>query len=115
MSRRRNLMSTQEDISPQLFEHLVRLASLQLEASEAEYLRSELNRQLQSIRELTSIQIPSGMEMTVHGIPFPAGRPDDLRDDIPMPFDQVRELLSQAPDLVNDQFAVPDVPHTTLE
>ena len=108
-------MSTQEEISPQLFEHLVRLASLQLDASEAEYLRNELNHQLQSIRELTSIQIPPGVEMTVHGIPYPAGQPDELREDIPVPFDEVRELLSQAPDLVNDQFAVPDVPHTTLE
>lgn len=108
-------MSTQEEISPQLFEHLVRLASLQLEASEAEYLRQELNHQLQSIRELISIQIPPGVEMTIHGIPYPPGRPDELREDIPVPFEEVRELLNQAPDLVSDQFSVPDVPHTTLE
>jgi aspartyl/glutamyl-tRNA(Asn/Gln) amidotransferase C subunit len=108
-------MSIQEEIPPQLFEHLVRLASLQLGASEAEYLRQELNHQLQSIRELTSIQIPPGVEMTVHGIPYPPGLPDELREDIPVSFNEVRELLNQAPDLVNDQFAVPDVPHTTLE
>lgn len=108
-------MNTQEEISPQLFEHLVRLASLQLQASEAEYLRHELNHQLQSIRELISIQIPAEVEMTVHGIPYPPGSSDDLRGDIPVPFDEVRQLLNQAPDLVNDQFAVPDVPHTTLE
>ena len=108
-------MSTQEEISPQLFEHLVRLASLQLEPSESEYLRQELNHQLDSIRELISIAIPPGVEMTVHGIPYPPGSSDELREDIPVTFDQVRELLNQAPDLVNDQFAVPDVPHTTLE
>lgn len=108
-------MSTQEEISPQLFDHLVRLASLQLESSEADYLRSELNHQLQSIRELVSIHIPPAVEMTIHGIPYPPGQPDELREDIPALFDEVRELLNQAPDLVEDQFAVPDVPHTTLE
>lgn len=108
-------MKTQEEISPQLFAHLVRLAALQLEHSEAEYLRDELNRQLQAIRELTSIQIPPGVEMTIHGIPYPPSLPDELREDIPVLFQDVRQLLSQAPELINDQFAVPEVPHTTLE
>jgi len=104
-----------EEISPKLFAYLVQLASLQLEREEAEYLRRELNRQLQSIHELAAIHIPENVEMTVHGIPYPPNSADELRPDLPQPFENVSDILSQAPQLENDQFAVPEIPHTTLE
>lgn len=108
-------MDKQEEISPQLFEHLVNLASLYLEPGEAEYLRNEMNHQLRSIHELVAIKIPQGLEMNVHGIPYPPNTPDDLRQDNPQSFAKTGDLLKQAPQLVDDQFAVPEIPHKTLE
>jgi aspartyl-tRNA(Asn)/glutamyl-tRNA(Gln) amidotransferase subunit C len=108
-------MEKQEEISPQLFEHLVNLASLHLDLSEAEYLRRELNHQLQSIRELAAIEIPQGLSINVHGIPYPPNSVEELRQDLPEPFANTSALLDQAPQLENGQFAVPEIPHKTLE
>ena len=59
--------------------------SLQLDQSEADYLRRELNHQLQAIQELAAI--PSdGLKITVNGITYPENTPDDLRDDLAQPF-----------------------------
>ena len=108
-------MDTKEEITPEVFEHLVKLASLHLEQTEADYLRRELNHQLQAIQELAAIPLPDGINVTVHGISYPANSADELREDSPQPFTQAREILNQAPQLENDQFAVPEIPHTTLE
>ena len=43
---------TEEKISPELFEHLVGLAAIALDPTQSEYLRSELNKQLNVIEEL---------------------------------------------------------------
>jgi aspartyl-tRNA(Asn)/glutamyl-tRNA(Gln) amidotransferase subunit C len=108
-------MDNSEKITPDLFAHLVKLASLHLDQSEADYLRRELNHQLQAIQELEAISIPDGLKITVNGIPYPENTPDDLRDDLAQPFIHSGEILKQAPQLENDQFAVPEIPHTTLE
>ena len=39
-----------EEITAEIFDHLVELAALELEAKEAEYLRAQLNSQLKAIR-----------------------------------------------------------------
>jgi aspartyl/glutamyl-tRNA(Asn/Gln) amidotransferase C subunit len=108
-------MDNSEKINPEVFEHLVKLASLQLDLVEADYLRRELNHQLKAIQELAAIPLPDGINVTVHGIPYPVNSIGDLRDDVPQPFPHAREILNQAPHLENDQFAVPEIPHTTLE
>ena len=104
-----------EQIDPQVFDHLVELAALQLDEKQAEYLRQELNRQLQSIHELEAIQIPEGLSITVHGVPYPPNTNLDLREDQWQPFPNSAEIIGQAPQSENEQFAVPDIPHTTLE
>jgi aspartyl-tRNA(Asn)/glutamyl-tRNA(Gln) amidotransferase subunit C len=104
-----------EQIDPQVFEHLVELAALQLDEKQAEYLRQELNRQLQSIHELEAIPIPEGLNITVHGVPYPQNTNLDLRDDQCQPFPNSADIIGQAPQSENNQFAVPDIPHTTLE
>jgi aspartyl-tRNA(Asn)/glutamyl-tRNA(Gln) amidotransferase subunit C len=104
-----------EQIDPQVFEHLVKLAALQLDEKQAEYLRQELNRQLQSIHELEAIPIPEGLSITVHGVPYPSNTNLDLRDDQWQPFPNSADIVDQAPQSENNQFAVPDIPHTTLE
>jgi aspartyl-tRNA(Asn)/glutamyl-tRNA(Gln) amidotransferase subunit C len=108
-------MDNSEKITPEVFEHLVKLASLHLDQTEADYLRRELNHQLQAIQELEAIPIPDGLKVTVHGIPYPANTPKDLREDLAQPFMHSGDILKQAPQLENDQFAVPEIPHTTLE
>jgi aspartyl-tRNA(Asn)/glutamyl-tRNA(Gln) amidotransferase subunit C len=104
-----------EQIDPQVFEHLVELAALQLDEKQAEYLRQELNRQLQSIHELEAIPIPEGLNITVHGVPYPRNSNLDLRNDQWQPFPNSADIIGQAPQSENNQFAVPDIPHTTLE
>ena len=104
-----------EQIDPQVFEHLVELAALQLDEKQAEYLRQELNRQLKSIHELEAIPIPEGLRVTVHGVPYPSNTNLDLRDDQWQPFPNSADIIGQAPQSENNQFAVPDIPHTTLE
>ena len=44
-----------DGITQAIFNHLVDLAAFRLEAEEAEYLRRELNGQLEAIRELEAI------------------------------------------------------------
>jgi aspartyl-tRNA(Asn)/glutamyl-tRNA(Gln) amidotransferase subunit C len=104
-----------EQINPQVFEHLVELAALQLDEKQAEYLRQELNRQLRSIHELEAIPIPEGLSITVHGVPYPSNTNLDLRGDQWQPFPNSADIIGQAPQSENNQFAVPDIPHTTLE
>jgi aspartyl-tRNA(Asn)/glutamyl-tRNA(Gln) amidotransferase subunit C len=106
---------TNEQITPQVFEHLVKLAALQLDGEQAEYLRRELNHQLQSIHELEAIPMPDGLSITVHGVTYPHSTPLDLREDQWQPFPNSVDIIGQAPQSENDQFAVPDIPHTTLE
>jgi aspartyl-tRNA(Asn)/glutamyl-tRNA(Gln) amidotransferase subunit C len=90
-----------EQIDPQVFEHLVKLAALQLDEKQAEYLEA--------------IPIPEGLSITVHGVPYPSNTNLDLRDDQWQPFPNSADIVDQAPQSENNQFAVPDIPHTTLE
>jgi len=104
-----------EEISPKVFEHLVTLAALQLDEKQTEYLRRELNHQLRAIHELEAIPIPEGLNVAVHGVTYPPNTSLDLREDQCQPFPNPADIIDQAPQSENDQFAVPDIPHTTLE
>ena len=106
---------TNEQITSQVFEHLVKLAALQLDEEQAEYLRQELNHQLQSIRELEAIPIPDDLIISVHGVAYPQSTPLDLREDQWQPFPNSVDIVGQAPQSENNQFAVPDIPHITLD
>jgi len=107
--------NSQEQITAQVFEHLVKLAALQLDEKQAEYLRRELNHQLQSIHELEAIPIPDDLSISVHGVTYPENTSQDLREDQWQPFPNSADIIGQAPRSENNQFAVPDIPHTTLE
>jgi aspartyl-tRNA(Asn)/glutamyl-tRNA(Gln) amidotransferase subunit C len=104
-----------EEISPQIFEHLVQLAALELGAEEAEYLRRQLNNQLGAIHELEAIPLDPDLAITSHGIPYtpqisPAPRADEWR-----PFAHPEDILSQAPQFEDGYIVVPDIPHEELE
>lgn len=104
-----------QPITPELFNHLVGLAALELSAEEAEYLRQELNNQIKSIEELEAIPLIDETPITSHGVPYtpeitPAARSDEW---IACP--NPEEILSQAPETKDGYVIVPDIPHTDIE
>lgn len=106
---------TEEQIDPQIFEHLVRLAALELEDEEGEYLRRELNNQLAAVHELEAIQLDDQVAPAAHGVPYPPERKQALRPDSHVPCENSAEIISQAPQIEDGCIIVPDIPHTTLE
>ena len=104
-----------EEITPEVFNHLVELAALELSPEEADYLRSELNKQLKSIHELASIPVSVDVPPARHGVPFPIEVSPHLREDIWKPYSNPMELLQQAPHAEENFYVVPDIPHTKLE
>ena len=101
-------------ITPQVFEHLVRLAALELDEQESEYLRGQLNNQLKAIHELEQIPLDETVKPSSHGIPYtpeitPPTRQDE-REDCPNP----DEIIAQAPDTDEGYIVVPDIPHQEL-
>jgi aspartyl-tRNA(Asn)/glutamyl-tRNA(Gln) amidotransferase subunit C len=105
----------QEDISPEVFDHLVQLAALELDSSQSEYLRRELNKQLASIRELGAIQLDDNLPAASHGVPYPPDHKPALREDEWEACPEAEAITTQAPQFEDGYIIVPDIPHTTLE
>ncbi len=105
----------EEQITPEVFDHLVGLAALDLRADEAEYLRRELNSQLAAVSELEAIEIPDDLPLAAHGVPYPPERRQALRPDRHDPFENSGAILKQGPQTDESCFVVPDIPHTDLE
>jgi aspartyl-tRNA(Asn)/glutamyl-tRNA(Gln) amidotransferase subunit C len=104
-----------EQITPELFNHLVELAALELDATQAEYLRHELNNQLKAIHELEAIPIDEKILPALHGVPFPHEISPGLRSDEWQSCLNPEEILGQVPDLDSGFIVVPDIPHTELD
>lgn len=104
-----------DQITPEIFEHLVDLAALELDEKQAEYLRRQLNNQLKSIHELEAIPIDSATPANLHGVPFNSEQSSAPRADEWKLSPDVKDILSQAPELEDGYIVVPDIPHTTLK
>ena len=104
-----------EEITPELFEHLVELAALELDPAEAEYLRRELNNQLASIHTLAAIPLPDDIEPAARGVPYPIEISALPREDAHIPFENVKAILAQVPDVDDGYIIVPEIPHEELE
>jgi aspartyl/glutamyl-tRNA(Asn/Gln) amidotransferase C subunit len=104
-----------DPITPEIFQHLVQLAALQLSPDEAEYVRRQLNNQLKVVRELEAIPLDSGVSVTSHGVPYTDQTSPAPREDTWLPYADVADILSQAPEVADRYIVVPDIPHTTLE
>jgi len=104
-----------EQITQEIFEHLVALAALELNPDEAEYLRKELNHQLAAIQELSAIPLDADIPASLHGVPFPVEVRQGLRQDEWQPYPEPQTILKQAPETSDGYIVVPDIPHTTLE
>ena len=70
-----------QEISKEVFEHMVDLAALELEEDEAEYLHSELNNQLKAIEELAAIPLELDTPVTSHGVPYTSAISSEIRED----------------------------------
>ena len=103
-----------EAISPPLFDHLVKLAALELNTAEADYLRQQLNNQLKSIDELLAIPINTQVPPAAHGITYTPEFSQPPRSDLWQKDPHTEEILQQAPDLVDGYIVVPEIPHTEI-
>ncbi len=104
-----------DPITPDIFNHLVALAALELDEKEAEYIRRQLNNQLKAIRELEAIPLDAEAEITLHGVRFSPQISQPPRADVWQPYPAPEEILGQVPEVEERLVVVPDIPHTTLE
>lgn len=102
-------------ITPEIFDHLVKLAALELSPEEAVYLRQQLNKQLKAIRELEAIPLDIDTPIAAHGVPYPREIRQPPRADIWQAYPDVEALLAQAPELEDRYVVVPEIPHEELE
>lgn len=104
-----------DKIDKETFDHMVELASLELDKEEAEYLRGELNSQLKAIHELEAIPVEDDVQAAAHGIAYPVEISAQIREDKHIPFPDSAALLDQAPEVEDGYIVVPDIPHEDLE
>jgi len=104
-----------DSISPEIFDHLVQLAALELDPAEAEYLRRQLNNQLKAINELEGIPLDETLPVTTHGVPYPPEITPPIRQDEWVACQNPDEILNQAPQVEDRYVIVPEIPHTELD
>lgn len=106
---------TDQPITPELFNHLVELAALELAEDEAEYLRRELNNQMKAIEELEAIPLGDETPITSHGVPYSSKITPEARSDEWIACPNPEEIIAQAPETKDGYVIVPDIPHTELD
>jgi aspartyl/glutamyl-tRNA(Asn/Gln) amidotransferase C subunit len=104
-----------DEITPELFNHLVELAALELSNEEGEYLRRELNNQLKAIHELESIPLDESTPIAAHGVPYTFESSPAIREDELIPYPNPAGLLVGAPETEDNYLVVPDIPHQDLK
>lgn len=104
-----------DQITPELFAHLAELAAFELDPSESEYLRAQLNNQLRAVAELEKIAVDDEVPLAAHGVPYPPENRPPLRADTPdCDAALVERILAQAPQVAERYFVVPEIPHTEI-
>ncbi|MDH5506494.1 MAG: aspartyl/glutamyl-tRNA amidotransferase subunit C [Anaerolineae bacterium] len=104
-----------EQITREIFDHMVELAALELQSDEAEYLRTQLNNQLKAIEELAAIQIDEDVPFASHGVPYTPQVSQQVREDILLPFPTPEDIIAGAPKTEAGYIVVPDIPHEDLD
>jgi aspartyl-tRNA(Asn)/glutamyl-tRNA(Gln) amidotransferase subunit C len=104
-----------DEITPELFNHLVELAALELSAEEGEYLRRELNNQLKAIHELESIPLDPSAPVASHGVPYTQATSAAIREDVVVSYPDPARLLKTAPETEDGYIVVPEIPHQDLK
>jgi aspartyl-tRNA(Asn)/glutamyl-tRNA(Gln) amidotransferase subunit C len=101
-------------ITPELFEHLVELAALELKDEEKEYLRQQLNNQLNVIDELQAIPVDEKIKIATHGVSYSTEVSQSLREDVIKSYQNYLKLVEEAPESEDGYIIVPDIPHEDL-
>jgi len=104
-----------EQISVEIFDHLVDLAALELSSEQADYLRRQLNNQMASIHELEAVPLDGDIPISLHGVPYNDQNSAQPRADEWIPCKDSAAILAQAPEVEDGYIVVPDIPHTTLK
>jgi aspartyl/glutamyl-tRNA(Asn/Gln) amidotransferase C subunit len=103
-----------DEITPELFTHLVELAALELSTEEGEYLRQQLNNQLKAIHELEAIPLDLATPVASHGVPYTPATSPAMREDLIQPHPNPARLLETAPETADGYLVVPEIPHQDL-
>ena len=104
-----------DEITLDVFNHLVELAALELTAEEADYLRTQLNQQLLAIHQLSAIPLEEDVLPAAHGISYTAENSQALRLDEWLPYTDTTAIMGQVPEVDGGYVVVPDIPHTALD
>lgn len=104
-----------DPITPEVFDHLVQLAALELDPADAAYLRRQLNNQLKAITELEAIPLDETLPVTTHGVPYTPEITPSIRSDEWVACLNPDEILAQAPQIEDRYVIVPEIPHTELD
>ena len=104
-----------DEITKDIFDHLVSLAALQLSDDQAEYLRRQLNNKLKDIHELEAIPLDADIPISLHGVPFEEAGSSQPREDVWKKHPDPASILAQAPQVEDGYIVVPDIPHTSLK
>ncbi|MEJ2706616.1 MAG: aspartyl/glutamyl-tRNA amidotransferase subunit C [Anaerolineales bacterium] len=103
-----------DEITPEIFDHMVDLAALELPPEESQYLRRQLNNQLKAIHELEIIPLVPDTQITSHGVPYTPHSTPPIREDEWRPYPHPEEILEQAPETEDGYVVVPEIPHEEL-
>ncbi len=103
-----------EQITPEIFNHLVELAALELTPQEAEYLRRQLNNQLTAIDDLNQVPLDPDTQIASHGVPYSQATSATLRLDEWHPHPDPAKLLAGAPETADGYIVVPEIPHQDI-
>jgi aspartyl/glutamyl-tRNA(Asn/Gln) amidotransferase C subunit len=104
-----------DEITPEIFQHMVKLAALELSETEAEYLRRQLNNQLRAIQELQAIPLAGEQEITSHGVKYDTDNTPPIREDAWLACPNPDEIIAQAPETIDGYILVPDIRHQELK
>jgi aspartyl-tRNA(Asn)/glutamyl-tRNA(Gln) amidotransferase subunit C len=103
-----------EQITPEVFSHLVELAALELTPEEAEYLRGQLNNQLAAIDDLSQVPLDPDTPVASHGVPYTPATSASIRADEWHPHPDPAKLLKGAPEVDDGYIVVPEIPHQDI-
>lgn len=103
-----------EQITPEVFKHLVELAALELTPEEGEYLRKQLNNQLKAIDDLNQIPLDPETPVASHGVPYTSATSAPIRPDEWHPHPNPAKLLKGAPETDDGYIVVPEIPHQDI-
>lgn len=104
-----------EEITREVFDHLVDLAALELDDAESEYLRGQLNQQLNAIRQLAAVPLDELASSAPHGVNYTGEISQPPREDEPLKDKRVADILEQVPETAEGWIVVPEIPSQAVD